>query len=130
MSLVGTVTTALLLLLVADPALAFRCQTRLVTEGDPQAKVRRFCGEPTSIQQRIVYRSGIALRPSREIVVSSATSELRVAREELALHERSVVEVVIEEWLYNLGPNQLMRLVVFENGLVRDVRQLGYGYRE
>jgi Protein of unknown function (DUF2845) len=37
-------------------------------------------------------------------------------------------EVVIEEWTYNLGPHQLIRVVRLENGFVADIKHLGYGY--
>ncbi len=39
-----------------------------------------------------------------------------------------VEEVLIEEWTYNLGPYQLMRTVRLENGVVAEIRNLGYGY--
>ena len=45
------------------------------------------------------------------------------------LRERFIVEeVVIEEWTYNLGPHQLIRVVRLENGFVADIKHLGYGY--
>lgn len=31
---------------------------------------------------------------------------------------------------YNLGPQKLMRRIVFEDGAVVDIETLGYGYRE
>jgi hypothetical protein len=37
---------------------------------------------------------------------------------------------VVEEWTYNLGPNRMMRVVRFENGIVVEVTHLGYGYHE
>ncbi len=118
-------------LLLAEPALALRCQSRLVSEGDPQAKVLRFCGTPTAVQRRVLYRSGIpSAQASRGLVVSDGRSEMRFTSEELLIHQHSIVEVLIEEWTYNFGPRKLMRMVVFENGLVRDVRRLGYGYVE
>jgi hypothetical protein len=39
-----------------------------------------------------------------------------------------VEEVVIEEWTYNFGPHQLIRVVRLENGVVAEVKMLGYGY--
>ena len=39
-----------------------------------------------------------------------------------------IEEVVVEEWTYNLGPYQFMRLVRIENGRVVEVKPLGYGY--
>ena len=42
--------------------------------------------------------------------------------------DRAYEEVVVEEWTYNFGPRRLMRQVIFENGFVRSIKQLGYGY--
>ncbi len=38
------------------------------------------------------------------------------------------IEVPVETWLYNLGPNKLMRRISFEGGYVVDIETLGYGY--
>ena len=38
------------------------------------------------------------------------------------------VEVPIEAWIYNFGPNKLMHRVVFEAGYVVEIETLGYGY--
>ena len=120
-----------LLLLLAEPALAFRCKGKLVKEGDPQAKVLRFCGEPVSAQQRTIYRAGVPhpwvgnrFAVERDSTVGNSTSD------ELLIHDRSVVEILVEEWTYNFGPHRLMRIVRFENGLVAEVTGLGYGYLE
>jgi hypothetical protein len=100
-------------------------------EGDPQAKVLRFCGEPVSVQHRTIYRSGI---PRQRFVTGTSLqnpdAEFEVSHEELLIHDRSVVEVLVEEWTYNFGPHKLMRIVRFENGLVAEVDQLGYGYND
>jgi hypothetical protein len=99
---------ALMLLLAVGPAHAFRCGTRIITQGDPADKILRFCGEPTSVQTRVTTRTYV-------------TDLGRV-------FPGVVEEVVIEEWTYNLGPHQLMRVVRLENGLVADIKHLGYGY--
>jgi hypothetical protein len=118
-------------LLLADPALAFRCKGKLVMEGDPQAKVRKFCGEPVSVQQRMIYRGGVPRQTFEERVsLGAGATEVGSSREELLIHDRSVVEVLVEEWTYNFGPHRLMRVVRFENGLVAEVTRLGYGYLE
>jgi hypothetical protein len=98
----------LALLLAAAPAHAFRCGTRIITRGDPADKMLRFCGEPASVQTRISQRGYVS---DFGRVVPGV-----------------VEEVVIEEWTYNLGPHQLMRVVRLENGLVADIKHLGYGY--
>ena len=38
------------------------------------------------------------------------------------------MEVPVESWVYNFGPNKFMRKVRFENGIVADIETLGYGY--
>ena len=119
------------LLLLAEPALALRCKGRLVMEGDPQVKVLKFCGDPVSMQQRTIYRSGIP-RPwvGNRMSVESGDTEISVSNEELLIHDRSVVEILVEEWTYNFGPHKLMRVVRFENGLVAQITGLSYGYAE
>lgn len=44
------------LLLAALPAYAFRCGTRVITQGDPADKVLQFCGSPVSVQTRRAER--------------------------------------------------------------------------
>jgi uncharacterized protein DUF2845 len=98
------------LMLAALPAYAFRCGTRVITQGDPADKVLNFCGSPISVQTR---------RAERPYIDELGRSYL---------YKGLVEEVLIEEWTYNLGPNQFMRLVRIENGRVVEVKSLGYGY--
>lgn len=98
------------LMAAAAPAYAFRCGTRVITAGDPADKVLHFCGEPVSVQTRHAERPYI--------------DELGRSY----LYRGLIEEVVIEEWTYNLGPHQFMRLVRIENGRVVEVKPLGYGY--
>jgi hypothetical protein len=99
---------AALLLLAVTPAHAFRCGTRIITRGDHAEKILRFCGEPASIQTRITQRSYVS--------------------DFGRVFPGVVEEVVIEEWTYNMGPHQLIRVVRLENGFVADIKHLGYGY--
>ena len=115
----------LVLVLFADPALALRCGNRIVSDGDPMAKVLKYCGDPVSVQSRTVYRGGIPRSVSR---TDTDNDGRRFSDEELLIHQRSVVEVIVEEWTYNFGPRKFMRLIRFENGLVTGVEKLGYGY--
>lgn len=43
------------------------------------------------------------------------------------VEQERTVELHIEEWVYNLGPNQFMQRLVFEDGVLITVRDLGYG---
>jgi hypothetical protein len=96
------------LLFATAPAHAFRCGSRIITRGDPAEKILRFCGEPTSAQTRFSQRTYIS--------------------EYGRVYPGFIEELVIEEWTYNLGPHQLMRVVRLENGIVADIKHLGYGY--
>jgi hypothetical protein len=98
----------LLLLAAAAPAHAFRCGTRIITRGDHADKILRFCGEPVSVQTRLQQRSYVSKLGH--------------------VYPGVIEEIVIEEWTYNLGPNQLIRVVRLENGYVADIKHLGYGY--
>lgn len=97
-----------LLLAAVTPAHAFRCGTRIITRGDHADKILRFCGEPVSVQTRVATRGYVA----------------DFGRVLPGILE----EVVIEEWTYNFGPHQLIRVVRLENGFVADIKHLGYGY--
>jgi hypothetical protein len=99
--------TAVMVLAVA-PAHAFRCGTRIITRGDHAEKILKFCGEPTSVTSRLTQRAFID----------------RFGR----VFPGHVEDVVIEEWTFNFGPHQLLRVVRLENGLVADIKYLGYGF--
>ena len=99
---------AAVLLVAAVPAHAFRCGTRIITRGDHADKILRFCGDPDSVTTRVQQRSYVS--------------------DFGRVFPGVVEEVVIEEWTYNRGPHQLVRVVRLENGYVADIKHLGYGY--
>jgi hypothetical protein len=107
-----TVATAGILILglaSASNALAMRCGTRIIAKGDHVSKLLRYCGEPDFTQSRAAQRS----------------YHNRFGQ---VLFTGFYEEVLIEEWTYNLGPTKLMRVVKMANGVVTEVRHLGYGY--
>ena len=53
-----------------------------------------------------------------------------VAGRNLHVVEGSAVEIQVETWIFNFGPNQLMEKVRFEDGIVASVESMGYGYNE
>lgn len=101
------VATTLMSMVVA-PAHAFRCGTRIITRGDLAEKILRFCGEPTSVQTRLSQRAFVD----------------RFGR----VFPTLVEDLVIEEWTFNLGPHYLVRVVRLENGVVAEIKYLGYGF--
>jgi Protein of unknown function (DUF2845) len=100
-------------LLAATPAHAFRCGSKLVTEGNSRAEVAAKCGDPTDVDRRSVWRRPVFWHYGRPYYAGN-----------------DVVEIPVETWIYNLGPNKLMRRVVFEDGRVKEIETLGYGYHE
>ncbi len=113
------------LLVSAQPAFAVRCGTKLVTTGDHLAKIEHICGEPAFIQVSTVYRSGY---PRLSGLRTSQSRHESPSDQELLIHNRSVIEVQVEEWTYNFGPRRFMHSIRFENGIVTKIKSLGYGF--
>lgn len=97
--------------LLASPAFAFHCGTRLVHEGDTRGEVRAKCGEPAEVDVRSVLRRPVVWVRGRPVFSSF-----------------DLVEIPIETWTYNFGPNKLMRRLRFEDGRLVDIETLSYGY--
>ena len=99
-------------LLASSPAFAFRCGTKLVSEGDTRSQVLAMCGEPAvRATHRSVFRRPMIWAHGRPYYIGE-----------------DYMEVPVESWTYNLGPNKLMRRVRFEDGIVAEIETLGYGY--
>ncbi|MFO0722152.1 MAG: DUF2845 domain-containing protein [Myxococcota bacterium] len=92
-----------LVLLAAGPAGAegIRCGSRLVSEGDPAARLEDACGPPDHLERQV--------------------RSTRVAAFPL---ERAVDEI-IERWIYAGEDGRLMRLVEVRRGRVASIRTLG-----
>ena len=104
---------AVALALASQAAMAFRCGSKLVSEGDTRAAVVAKCGEPTEVDRRAVWRRPVIWLHGRQTYLST-----------------DLLEIPVELWIYNLGPSKFMRRVKFEDGLVVDIETLGYGYYE
>jgi len=102
-------------LLAAGPSFAaFRCGTKLVSEGDTRSEVAAKCGEPDDV----VTMSSVFRRP----VIWTNGHPYFIGE--------SAIEVPVESWVYNLGPNKLMRKLRFEGGVLAEIETLGYGYNK
>ena len=102
----------LVALLFAPSARAdgFSCGNRIVTEGMELYQVRNVCGEPAQITRTTILRRPIVWVRGRPYYASN---------EELP--------VPVETWLYDFGPQRLMRKLRFEDGVLARVDTLGYG---
>jgi hypothetical protein len=79
----------------------FRCPNgSLVSTGDRLAEVYVKCDPPTFRDTRTDSEAG---RRGATILVN------------------------VEEWTYNEGPNRLMHLLIFYNGILSEIRTLGFG---
>jgi hypothetical protein len=108
-----------MLLLQVDTASAFRCGTRLVDIGDTRYEVLSRCGPPT--WQDMWQEERIERIFTTPAVNFNKPLE---SRRPIAV----VVYVPVEEWTYNLGPSQFVRILRFENNRLISVETGGYGY--
>ncbi len=117
------VIVAVLLVLLATPAHAFRCGNKLVREDMHEHQVLVACGEPATIRYL-----GTAVRnvhiPTRRTLLPGISSE-RYGR-----YGYYTQEVVITEYVYNFGPRKFMRRLLFEGGVLVSIERIGYGYLE
>jgi hypothetical protein len=94
-----------------------RCGQKLVTYGDPQYRVRALCGEPEQIIQKVETRALLA--GGRYTVVTGQNF----------LYGQRIVQVLIEEWIYDFGPNKFVRRVRFEDGQLVATTTEHYGVK-
>lgn len=110
------------LLVLPEPAAAFRCGNKLVKDGMHEIEVIAICGEPTTVR-----RLGYAIRSVDIRDRRPGTPGWSVTR---GGYYSYPVEVMVTEYVYNLGPRKFMRRVLFEDGRVVSVETLGRGYQE
>ncbi len=100
----------LLFLMIMTPwfnahADSFSCEGGIVSTDDRSSDVMAKCGSPDfrdSHQEEVVQR--------------------------LDQDTKQKLYITVDEWTYNLGPNQLTRIVVLKNGRVAEIRTGSYGY--
>lgn len=97
-------------MLLASEAWALRCGNQLVQVGDHKIEVLDRCGEPDMVDRRMGIRGSRLRHPPQGAL-------------ELSQYE----EIEIEEWVYDLGPRKFRQFLRFENGVLKDIDQLGYG---
>lgn len=106
---------AALAFLAASPAFAtMRCGTKLIDDGASRSEVAAKCGEPDDVvTMKSVFRRPVIWSYGKPYFVGE-----------------NYVEIPVESWIYNFGPNKLMRRVIFEGGYVTEIETLGYGYNK
>ncbi|MDC8769970.1 DUF2845 domain-containing protein [Roseateles albus] len=111
---------ALSLFTHAPSAWAFRCNSYIIDAGLHKAEVLKKCGPPSTRDVRLERRI-IRVREYQQATTRQAGAignSVEVERE---------IQVSIEEWVYNFGPQQFMQLLIFEDGRLKSVQDLDYG---
>jgi hypothetical protein len=109
--------------LSAAPAYAdgMRCGTKLISDGDLMYQVRTLCGAPDAQSHRIETRF---VRHWVSTPCGNYNGTVRCG------YEAAVsVQVPIDEWVYDFGPHQFIRHVIFENEKLARVGTGGYGIK-
>lgn len=106
--------------LLAEPAEAFRCGSKLVKDGMNEQQVIAACGEPTTRRHL-----GFTLR-----VLDLGTRRISPGWTESHFPGYGVFseEVMVTEYVYDFGPRKLMRRLRFEGGILVTVETIGYGH--
>jgi len=81
------------------PVLAWRCQGRIVDQGDPESRVASLCGPPDLSDSFIVR-----------------------------LHPGYGIARRVDVWYYNPGPASFVRRLRFINGRLQSIQTQGYGF--
>jgi hypothetical protein len=117
----GLLILSFTLLAGSSPASAdgFRCDSGLLVHGgDHMYEVTKKCGDPDAVGQRTEKRK-----------VSQKVRRWSHGEMEEIEEEREV-EVMIDEWIYDLGPQRRIRIVNFENSRVTCVHSGGWGTKK
>ncbi|MBT8107576.1 MAG: DUF2845 domain-containing protein [Gammaproteobacteria bacterium] len=118
----ASLTAAVLaVVLLATPAHAFRCGSRIVVKDMHEAEVLRACGEPTTMRHigRTLRHIDVPIRGRHDGWTTQQFPGYGFTQ-----------EVIVTEYVYNFGPRKLMRRLIFEGGILVSIESLGYGYRE
>lgn len=120
LKLVSPALIGLLLFVCADHsgAKGLRCDQKLVVVGDSIHRVLSRCGEPNDLRKRTETR----------VVRNAIQSACGVEQAQTCTRivER-YVSVEIQEWVYDFGPQRLLRNLTFENGSLVKVQADGFG---
>jgi hypothetical protein len=118
----------------AAQALAFRCNSYVIDVGMHKAEVMQKCGLPALRDQK-TERRRIGLRqfdPSLMVHPNqNAGNRVRHARNyehQFAQETAYEIDVQIEEWVYNFGPQRFMQLLRFEDGRLKQIQDLASGH--
>jgi hypothetical protein len=91
-------------------ALAFRCGTDLVSEGDSKTQVTATCGHPTSKEK--------SCENSQQYTTTNKYGKTR--------HVKKCGQK-LENWFYNCGDNDFIYKLTFDDGKIANITNEGRG---
>jgi hypothetical protein len=110
---------AVLCMFSPHSATAYWCGSKLISENDRMSEVAHACGDPEYknawVEKRGYHGSGRTYMPK------GSDSSLKSPA-------ITVIEVAVEEWTYNNGPNEFIRILRFENGKLVEIKTGDYGH--
>lgn len=117
----------LLCLFFSDGALALRCGHSLVDIGDYKGEVYDKCGEPESVSRRIERRG---IRRNVHTDQYFPNGRRIYPRSALGFEQEhyAEIEILVEEWIYNFGSSRFQQYLRFENGRLKEIKNLGRGH--
>ncbi|MDB4987102.1 MAG: hypothetical protein JWN04_2280 [Myxococcaceae bacterium] len=99
-----------------------RCGSRLVSDGDSMFEVTERCGQPDAATQHV------ELRTVRSYVEGPCFKENGVLRCGTVIEQ--TVQVIVDDWTYDFGPDSLVRHLTFEQGKLLRLKTGGYGSKQ
>jgi hypothetical protein len=96
------------------------CQNRLVSTGASKYDVQALCGAPDATEHRTERR---LVKRQVSVRCASGTGWCTSVIEDL-------VEVPIDEWIYDFGQQRFLQYLTFEDGTLLRVRSGGYGHKQ
>jgi hypothetical protein len=109
-------------LAITGTAVAFRCGTSTIDEGDTKSEVVHKCGEPDYVDSWEEARISKDYHTERNY--DSRSRSYKYNREPFLVKE----QVKIEVWTYILGPTMFTRYLTFENGILTGITLGEKGY--
>ncbi|MBE9503605.1 MAG: DUF2845 domain-containing protein [Proteobacteria bacterium] len=105
-SLLSLICCVMVLSFTISDAFAFYCKNKIIDKGLSKGEVKSWCGDPTFVDRRKEERN----------------------KESKDEKENIIISVTIDEWMYNFGPNSFIEILIFENGLLREINTGDYGW--
>ena len=113
-----TIANLFLAILMLSPAYALRCGGRIVSPGDTSMQVVEICGQPDQIETREETHYIKDYRYHKDYRSKGwRRSPFLISK-----------TIQIEEWIYNFGPTQFMRHLIFMSGRLEKIETGDKGY--